>query len=167
MLLVICIIVIVILVVVLITNQKPEPGMKKLNNREGFGDILGALGDYDAQLAAAIDQTSQSDPSKRLQPWPAYNAGSYIQSYATTMRKAGIPPVKPTTITSKCKEQCKSDDPLASQKCTGMCYCYNNVKRACSIDCQYTDEPTKDCLRGCMANKLTNCNNFSWGFAEH
>lgn len=162
----ILVITLIVLVIILMTGQKS--GYKVAGSgKEEFGDILGALGEYEAQISAAINQTSQSDSSKRLQPWPAYNAGSYIQSTFTKMRKAGIPPQEPVTITSKCKKQCESRDPLASQKCQGQCYCHNSCRVSCAIDCQYTDEPTEDCLKGCMATKMTNCNQFSWGFAEH
>ncbi len=162
----------IVLIIVLMTGQKS--GYKTANlatdkqeNREEFGDVLGALGPYDKVLAAADNQIRQTDPSKRLQPNNAWNAGMYVQSTITSMQKAGIPPEEPVTINSKCKKQCESKDPLASQKCRGMCACHENVKVSCAIDCQYTDEATKDCLHGCMASKLANCNNFSWVFYDH
>ena len=167
MLLAIFVIALLVLVIILMTGQKSGYKVENKSGREGFGDILGALGDYQGQLSAAIDQTSQSDPSKRLQPWPAYNAGSYIQSYATAMRKAGVPPVEPVTITSKCKAQCKSDDPLASQNCSGLCYTQNNVKRYCDIQCQYSDEPLELCVKGCMETKMVNGVSSTWGFFDH
>nr|QBK85893.1 MAG: hypothetical protein LCMAC101_04880 [Marseillevirus LCMAC101] len=167
----ILIIALIVLVIVLMTGQtsgyRKAPSVGVQDNREEFGDILGTLGPYAAQIAAANNQTDQSDPSLRLQPWPAWNAGTYIQSIFTDMQKAGIPPEEPLTITSKCQKQCESNDPLASQKCTGMCYCHNSCRVSCAIDCQHTDDPTDDCMNGCMATKTTNCNQFSWGFAEH
>ncbi len=159
----------IVLIIVLMTGQKSGYKIAPLatENKEEFGDVLGALGDYDKVLAAADDQIRQTDASKRLQPQNAWNAGMYVQSTLTSMQKAGIPPQEPVTISSKCKKQCASNDPLASIKCEGVCVCHENVKRWCSIQCQYADEPLADCMHGCMASKLTNCNNFSWVFADH
>ena len=137
------------------------------NQKEEFGNVLGALGAYDKIMASAVNQMNQSDPSKRLQPNNDWSGGLYLQSTLTKMQQQGIPPREPVTILSKCKEQCKSRDPLSSQKCEGTCFCRNNCARACSIDCQYTDEPQIDCMRGCMATKITNCNQFSWSFYNH
>ena len=165
----ILIIALIVLIIILMTNKSssyrnaPAPEEKI----EEFGDVLGALGPYQAQIAAAIDQTRQTDPSKRLEPGNDWNAGMYIQSTFTDMARKGIPPQEPITIISRCTEQCKSNDPLASQKCTGMCYCRENCRVSCEIDCEYTDEPRESCLRGCMATKTTNCNQFAWGFADH
>ena len=162
----------IVLIIVLMTGQKSGYKTAKLatdkqENREEFGDVLGALGPYEAQISAAINQTSQSDPSKRLQPWPAYNAGSYIQSTFTKMRQQGIPAQEPITITSKCKKQCKSNDPLASQKCEGLCVTQASVKRWCEIQCAYTDDPFDQCLRGCMDIKMVNGVSSTWVFYDH
>ena len=168
----ILVIALIILIIVLMTGQ--TSGYRVASSVTGFqekkeeyGDVLGALGPYDKILASAGNQIRQTDPSIRLQPNNAWNAGMYVQSTLTSMQKAGIPPQEPVTITSTCEKQCKSNDPLASQKCQGQCYCHNNVRRACSLDCAYTDEPLTDCLRGCMATKMTNCNQVSWGFFDH
>ena len=168
----ILVIALIVLIVILMTGQKSgykiSPfATESQGNKEEFGDVLGTLGDYDRVLASAGDQIRQSDPSKRLQPNNDWNAGLYVQSTLTSMQKAGIPPQEPVTITSKCKDQCKSIDPLASQKCEGQCYCRNSSLRYCDIQCAYTDEPRELCMRGCLETKLTNCNNFSWGFANH
>ena len=164
----ILVIALIVLVIILMTGQKS--GYKVANlatGKEEFGDILGALGPYQAQLAASDDQIRQTDPSLRLQPNNAWNAGLYSRSIFTKMRQDGIPPEEPITITSKCKKQCASDDPLATMKCIGNCYCHSNCHVSCAIDCKYTDEPTEDCLKGCMATKMTNCNQVSWGFFDH
>ena len=168
----ILVIALIVLIVILMTGQrsgyKIAPfSTESQGEKEEYGDILGALGDYDKVLAAAGDQIRQTDASKRLQPNNARNAGFYLQSTLTSMQKAGIPPQEPITITSKCQKQCASNDPLASQKCTGMCSCHNHVQRACSLDCAYSDEPLADCMHGCMASKLTNCNQTSWIFYNH
>lgn len=168
MLLAIFVIAVVILVIILMTGQKSGYKIAKTGGKEEFGDVLGALGPYQAQLAASDDQIRQTDPSLRLQPNNAWNAGLYNRSAFTDMRKAGVPPKEPVTITSKCKEQCKSNDPLASQKCTGLCSCHENAKVWCAIQCKYQDhEPLADCVRGCMKTKVTNCNSTSWIFFDH
>jgi len=170
----ILIIALIVLIIILMTGQtssfRKAPVLKEDSDqgrKEEFGDILGLLGPYQAQIAAADNQTNQSDPSMRLQPWPAWNAGTYIQSTFTDMQKAGVPPKEPVTIISKCEEQCDSNDPLASQKCTGMCYCYANCHVKCALDCKHTREPTDQCMQGCMETKLVNCTNTSWGFESH
>jgi hypothetical protein len=169
MLLAIFVIAVVILVIILMTGQKSGYKIAKVNDgKEEFGDVLGALGPYQAQLAASDDQIRQTDPSLRLQPNNAWNAGLYNRSVFTDMRKAGVPPEEPVTITSKCKKQCASNDPLASQKCTGLCSCHENAKVWCTIQCKYQDhEPLSDCVRGCMKTKVTNCNQFNWVFFDH
>lgn len=168
----ILIIALIVLIVVLMTGQKSGYKIAPIateyqGTKEEYGDVLGALGDYEAQISAADNQIRQADPSIRLQPNNAWNAGMYVQSTLTSMQKAGIPPEEPVTITSKCQKQCASKDPLASQKCTGLCSCHKNVERACVLDCQYSDEPLESCIKGCMASKLANCNNFSWVFYDH
>ena len=164
----ILVITLIVLVIILMTGQKSSYKVAdKSAGKEEFGDVLGALGEYDKVLSAADGQIRQTDPSLRLQPNNDWSAGLYIQSTLTKMRQDGVPPEEPVTITSKCKKEQRSNDPLATQKAVGQCYCHNNVQRACAIDCQYTDEPTESCLRGCMASKLTNCNQFSWGFFDH
>jgi len=167
MLLAIFVIALIVLIIILMTGQKSGYKIPKTGGKEAFGDILGALGEYQGQLAAADDQIRQTDASKRLQPNNAWNAGLYTRSVFTDMRKAGVPPEKPVTITSKCKAQCASEDPLATQKCTGLCYTQNNVKRYCDIQCQYSDEPLETCVRGCMETKMVNGVSSTWGFFDH
>ena len=168
----ILIIALIVLIVVLMTGQKSGYKIAPIATeyqgaKEEYGDILGALGDYDKVLAAAGNQIRQTDASKRLQPNNAWNAGMYVQSTLTSMQKAGIPPEEPVTITSKCQKQCASKDPLASQKCEGLCVTQASVKRWCEIQCAYTDEPFDQCLRGCMDIKMVNGVSSTWVFYDH
>lgn len=158
----ITIIITILIVILIILNVH-----KRLRNNEKFGNVLGALGPYEAQIAAAIDQTNQMDSSKRLQPNNPWNAGEYIESTFTNMQQNSIPPKEPLTIDSKCEKQCESSDHIAMQKCKSMCSCHNNVARYCQIQCQYTDDSEKSCMDHCMQTKLTNCNQVSWTFYNH
>ena len=162
----ILVVALIVLIIILMTGQKSGYKVDD-SGKEEFGDVLGALGEYESQISAADNQIRQSDPSKRLQPNNAWNAGLYTRSILTKMRQEGIPPDEPVTPGSKCKKQCASRDPLASQKCEGLCLTEASVRRACSLDCAYTDEPTESCLRGCMATKMVNGVSTTWVFFDH
>jgi hypothetical protein len=163
----ILVIALIVLIIILMTGQTSGYKISKSAGKEEFGDILGALGPYKSQLAASDDQIRQTDPSLRLQPNNAWNAGLYARSVFTDMAKNKVPPEKPITNSSKCKKQCASKDPLASQKCEGVCVTRESVKRWCDIQCAYTDEPLDQCLKGCMETKLVNGVSSTWVFYDH
>ena len=75
----ILIIALIVLIIVLMTGQKSGYKIAPIvieshGKKEEYGDVLGALGDYDKVLAAAGNQIRQTDASKRLQPNNAWNA---------------------------------------------------------------------------------------------
>jgi len=157
----------IVLIIILMTGQRSGRETPGPAGKEEFGDILGALGPYKAQISSAVNQIRQTDASKRLQPNNSWNAGLYVESTFTDMRKSGVPPEKPVTIGSKCKEQCASRDPLASQKCEGLCVTQANARRWCDIQCQYSDEPLDQCVEGCMDIKMVNGVSSTWVFYDH
>lgn len=133
--------------------------------KENYGDVLGGLAPYQKQIAQALKNSDQQPVDRRMQPANNYNAGKYIESVFTQMRKNNIPPQEPQSDLVDCQTQCKSEDFLAENKCVGMCNCRANVIRYCKNQvCDYSSSNKEWCMKTCIANKSVNCNQVSWNY---
>lgn len=156
-------IIIAVLVFVVIIVYFTSSGSSQ--QKEEFGDLLGALAPYQKQMVQALNNSNRQAVDRRLQPMNNWNAGEYIQSTFTQMRRDGVPPEEPRTDLKDCEKQCSgTNDPLSRDKCVSMCNCHANVSRFCETQCQYSLLPEDDCRISCELRKRVNCNNTSWNY---
>ena len=161
------ILVVVVIVVVVIwalprtTQSKPE----------GF-DILGALAPYKDALYKCESECEREDPSKRLLASGNIGCDAFCQSVFTNFARRDLPPKPVITEYDNCEVQCAAGpfagDPIARDKCISMCHCHTEVKKWCrELQCPYTDVDADACMKQCIANQMTNCNQVSWTWKKH
>lgn len=130
------------------------------SKKENFG-TLGALGPYRKWYASCLKRCERSDPRLRLGQNNLY-CGMYCDSVFTAMQQKNIfPPLiedNPEKCLRKCKLQGEPQVPGMRTTCADLCYCREECKDTCRMDCAFSDDPS--CMRNCTQNCfVSGCNN--------
>ncbi len=157
-------VIIIAVIILVVWAYSPE------KTSEGF-DILGALAPFKDGLNKCVSECEREDPTKRLLASGNLGCDAYCQSYFTGLARAGLPPKNVVTSYDTCEIQCSkafAKSPLSKDKCISMCHCHNETKKWCrELQCPYTDLDAAPCMKQCIANTMTNCNQVSWTWKKH
>jgi len=134
----------------------------KNKKTEGFGDVLGAAGEFRDQYFTCLSQCEKTDPTNRLSqnPWAC---GMYCDDVVAQSVAQGKQLGKLVSVDDICKKQCKgSADSLA---CRAGCECAWNVDQYCKQQCTYSQLGFPECFSSCVSLKSQNCaGGNSWFF---
>ena len=127
---------------------------EKNKKTEGFGDVLGAAGEFRDQYFTCLSQCEKTDPTNRLSqnPWAC---GMYCDDVVAQSVAQGKQLGKLVSVDDICKKQCKgSADSLA---CRAGCECAWNVDQYCKQQCTYRQLGFPECFSSCVELKSQNC----------
>ncbi len=153
------------------------------NGKESFGQVMGALGQYQKPMYECISECERQDPSRRLLKNSNWNCGEYCASIFTEIARQGIPPesLKIRNTETDCEKQCSDYSELPSplgrwftptyddkRKCISMCQCEEEVAKFCKEqNCPWTSVDEDVCMEDCIATQMVNCNQVSWNWKQH
>jgi len=165
---------ILVIFIVLVVLWVAFSGYSRKTKSEGF-DILGALAPYKQALYRCERDCEREDPSKRLLASGNIGCDYYCQSIFSKFAQNGpeaSPPPPVVTEYDSCESQCAAGpfahNSIARDKCISMCHCHEEVKKWCrELQCPYTDLDSDVCMKECIANQMTNCNQVSWTWKKH
>ena len=135
---------------------------KKRKKTEGFGDVLGAAGEFRDQYFTCLAMCEKTDPTNRLSqnPWAC---GMYCDDIVAQSVAQGKQLGRLVSVDEMCHKQCKgSADSLA---CRSGCECAWNVDQYCKQQCTYSQIGFPECFSSCVSLKSQNCaGGNSWFF---
>jgi len=155
------VIVIVVIIVVLLIFQKPK---------EGFGNVLGAVGPYQELLVNCLNQCDEEDPSNRLLPQTNVTCNAYCDFIVSDMAKKGIPPSDFKLVNfslNDCEAKCATSNDAERMKCLGLCYSEHDVAKWCKeMECPYSNFDEDTCMKMCISSKNADNVNTRWNWLK-
>jgi len=142
------------------------------NVREGYGFVMGALGEYQEEYYKCISDCEREDPSKFLgQTHGSLFCDEFCNSRVTELARQGGPsdvradPAPPEKVVSRidqCNEKCGTGP--EGKFCRQHCFCDKEVDEKCRIDCQYSTLLQEECMSRCTSVTRPNCHSTSWNW---
>jgi hypothetical protein len=139
------------------------------NKREGYGFVMGALGQYKQLYYRCISECEREDKSNILGNGANINCDTYCNSKVTEMARRGGPsdpyhphtePPKVKLTVDECYEQC--GEGKIARGCRSKCACEKEVDEKCRQECMHSIMPEGMCMDICSKTLKANCSSLSW-----